>query len=100
MKGMGKIAVNPEKLAADLDSAYEVLAEPVQTVMRRYGVVDAYERLKAVTRGKAVTKESLQQMVDDCKEIPEKEREALKALSPSGYTGIAADLAKRFAASK
>ncbi len=100
MKGMGKIAVNPEKLAADLDSAYEVLAETVQTVMRRYGVVDAYERLKAVTRGKAVTKESLQQMVDDCKEIPEKEREALKELSPSGYIGIAADLAKRFAASK
>jgi adenylosuccinate lyase len=94
---MGKIVVNPSRLAEDLDNAYEVLAEPVQTVMRRYGVVDAYERLKAATRGKAVTKESVQTMVNECSEIPAEAKKALLEMTPATYTGIAKDLATRFA---
>jgi adenylosuccinate lyase len=96
-RGMGKIVVNPSRLAEDLDNAYEVLAEPVQTVMRRYGVVDAYERLKAATRGKAVTKESVQTMVNECSEIPAEAKKALLEMTPATYTGIAKDLATRFA---
>jgi len=99
-RGMGKIAVNPSRLAEDLDNAYEVLAEPVQTVMRRYGIVDAYERLKAATRGKAVTREAVHQMIDDCAEIPQKQKKSLKEMTPASYIGVADKLALGFARSK
>jgi adenylosuccinate lyase len=93
--GMGKLEVDRAALAADLDGAWEVLAEAVQTVMRRHGLPDPYERLKALTRGKAVTRESLAAFVDTLVELPEAERARLKALTPAGYIGAAAALARR-----
>jgi adenylosuccinate lyase len=95
LRGMAKLEVNAEALAADLDGAWEVLAEAVQTVMRRHGLAEPYERLKALTRGKAVTRESLHAFVDALVELPASERERLKALTPAGYTGLAATLARR-----
>ena len=93
-QGLGKLELNEEALAADLDAAWEVLAEPIQTVMRRYGVPGAYEKLKEVTRGKAVTAEALHGLIRDLP-IPEAEKQRLLALSPAGYTGKAAELARR-----
>jgi adenylosuccinate lyase len=95
LRGMDKLEVNAQALAADLDAAWEVLAEAVQTVMRRHGLPEPYERLKALTRGKAVTRESLHAFVDALVELPASERERLKALTPAGYTGLAATLARR-----
>jgi adenylosuccinate lyase len=93
-QGLGKLELNQEALAADLDAAWEVLAEPIQTVMRRYGVPGAYEKLKEVTRGKAVTAEALHRLIRDLP-IPEAEKQRLLALSPATYTGKAAELARR-----
>jgi adenylosuccinate lyase len=93
-QGLGKLELNEEALAADLDAAWEVLAEPIQTVMRRYGVPGAYEKLKEVTRGKAVTAEALHGLIRDLP-IPEAEKQRLLSLSPAGYTGKAAELARR-----
>ncbi|MGH8798174.1 MAG: adenylosuccinate lyase [Caldimonas sp.] len=92
-RGLDKLQVNRDALAADLDGAWEVLAEPVQTVMRRYGLPDAYERLKELTRGKAITREAIQGFIATL-EIPAAERERLLALSPASYIGAAADLAR------
>ena len=92
-RGLDKLQVNRDALAADLDGAWEVLAEPVQTVMRRYGLPNAYERLKELTRGKAITREALQGFIATL-EIPAAERERLLALSPATYIGAAADLAR------
>ena len=92
--GMGKLELNEEALAADLDASWEVLAEAVQTVMRRYGLPEPYEQLKALTRGKGITRESLQQFIAQLA-IPEAERQRLLALAPWTYTGKAAELAKR-----
>ncbi|MEZ5659832.1 MAG: adenylosuccinate lyase [Burkholderiaceae bacterium] len=94
-RGLGKIEVNPERLRADLDAAWEVLAEPVQTVMRRYGMTEPYERLKAFTRGRAITRDDLQAFIDSLVELPAPERERLKAMTPSSYTGMAEALARR-----
>jgi adenylosuccinate lyase len=93
-RGMAKLEVHHEALVADLDGAWEVLAEAVQTVMRRHGLPEPYERLKALTRGRAVTRESLHAFVDSL-ELPAAERARLKALTPAGYTGAAAALARR-----
>ena len=93
-QGLGKLELNEEALAADLDAAWEVLAEPIQTVMRRYGVPGAYEKLKEVTRGKTVTAEALHGLIRDLP-IPETEKQRLLALSPASYTGKAAELARR-----
>jgi adenylosuccinate lyase len=93
-RGLDKLEVEPAALAADLDGAWEVLAEAVQTVMRRHGLPNPYEQLKALTRGKSVTRESLAAFIDGL-ELPKDERERLKALSPAGYTGLAAALARR-----
>jgi adenylosuccinate lyase len=93
-QGLGKLELNEEALAADLDAAWEVLAEPIQTVMRRYGVPGAYEKLKEVTRGKSVTAEALHGLIRDLP-IPEAEKQRLLALSPASYTGQAAELARR-----
>ncbi len=94
LKGLNKLEVNPAALRADLESTWEVLAEAVQTVMRRYGLPEPYEQLKALTRGKGITRESLQQFIGELA-IPEEERRRLLALAPWTYTGMAAELAKR-----
>ncbi|MGZ5195154.1 MAG: adenylosuccinate lyase, partial [Ramlibacter sp.] len=92
--GLSKLVLNEEALAADLDAAWEVLAEPIQTVMRRFGVQGAYEKLKEVTRGKAVRPEDLHALIRRL-EIPAAEKERLLALTPATYIGKAAELAKR-----
>jgi len=91
---LGKLEVNEAKLAADLDDAWEVLAEPIQTVMRRYSLPNPYERLKELTRGKSITRESIQQFIGTL-EIPAAEKERLLAMTPGSYTGLAAPLARR-----
>jgi adenylosuccinate lyase len=93
MKGISKLEVNEARLAADLDNAYEVLAEPIQTVMRRYAIEQPYEKLKAFTRGKAITKEMMIEFVDSL-ELPQAEKDALKAMTPASYVGNAAEQAK------
>jgi adenylosuccinate lyase len=92
--GLGKLELNEQALAADLDSSWEVLAEPIQTVMRRYGVQGAYEKLKEVTRGQTVTAEALHQLIRGL-DIPEADKQRLLAMTPASYTGKAAELAKR-----
>ncbi|MCJ0765815.1 adenylosuccinate lyase [Variovorax terrae] len=92
--GLNKLELNEEALAADLDASWEVLAEPIQTVMRRFGVPGAYERLKEVTRGKTVTAEALHGLIRSL-EIPQAEKDRLLALTPASYVGKAAELARR-----
>ncbi len=92
-KGLGKLQVNADAIAADVESAWEVLAEAVQTVMRRYGIPEPYEKLKALTRGRAVTKELLTEFIGTL-EIPDDEKQRLLDLTPQAYTGLAAQLAK------
>lgn len=92
--GLGKLELNEEALAEDLDASWEVLAEPIQTVMRRFGVQGAYEQLKEVTRGKTVTAEALHGLIRSL-EIPQAEKERLLAMTPGSYTGKAAELARR-----
>jgi len=94
LRGLEKLEVNAEALAADLDGAWEVLAEPIQTVMRRYNLPNPYERLKALTRGKTITREAITEFIQTL-EIPAAERERLLAMTPGSYTGHAAELAKR-----
>jgi len=94
LKGLGKLEANPERIAADLDQAWEVLAEPIQTVMRRYGVENPYEQLKAMTRGKAINRDTLREFISGL-EIPDGAKQALLELTPAAYTGNAADLARR-----
>ena len=94
MTGLNKLELNEEALAADLDASWEVLAEPIQTVMRRYGVQGAYEKLKEVTRGKTVQAADLHQLIRGL-EIPEAEKERLLAMTPGSYVGKAAELARR-----
>jgi adenylosuccinate lyase len=93
-RGLGKLEVNPQALADDLDSAWEVLAEPIQTVMRRYALPNPYERLKELTRGKAITRESIQAFIETL-ELPEAEKQRLRELTPGNYVGKAESLAKR-----
>ena len=95
-RGMGKLEVNERALTDDLEGAWEVLAEPIQTVMRRYGAAEPYERLKALTRGQAITREAIAAFIDTLVEVPAAERARLKALTPALYTGLAAELATRF----
>ena len=92
--GLNKLELNQEALAVDLDNAWEVLAEPIQTVMRRYGVQGAYEKLKEVTRGKTVTAQALHGLIRSL-EIPEAEKTRLLAMTPASYVGMAASLARR-----
>jgi adenylosuccinate lyase len=94
-RGLGKLEVNAEALAADLDAAWEVLAEPIQTVMRRYGAANPYERLKELTRGKAITREAIHAFIDSLAEVPADERARLKAMTPASYVGLAPQLAAR-----
>ena len=93
-RGLAKLEVNEAALAADLDAAWEVLAEPIQTVMRRYGLPKPYERLKELTRGKAITREAVAAFIDTL-ELPQAEKDRLRAMTPGSYTGMAAALARR-----
>lgn len=96
LRGLAKLEANPERLAADLDANWEVLAEPIQTVMRRYGVTGAYEKLKALTRGReGITRESLHAFIEALAAVPAADRQRLLALTPATYTGIAAELAQK-----
>jgi adenylosuccinate lyase len=91
-RGLGKLDADASLIAADLEESWEVLAEAVQTVMRRYGIADAYEQLKALTRGRRITKEALHEFVASL-DLPEAERARLLALRPADYVGLAADFA-------
>ncbi|MCO4810100.1 MAG: adenylosuccinate lyase [Gammaproteobacteria bacterium] len=93
LKGVGKLRVNEDAINADVAAAWEVLAEAVQTVMRRYGIENPYEKLKALTRGQAVTREILLEFIGTL-EIPDAEKERLLELTPESYIGIAAQQAR------
>ena len=94
-KGLGKLEANPARLMEDLEHAWEVLAEPIQTVMRRYGVANPYEQLKELTRGKGgITQAALHQFIGSLA-IPAAEKKRLLAMTPWNYTGKAAELAKK-----
>ncbi len=94
LKGLAQLELNAERVDEDLDANWEVLAEPIQTVMRRYGIENPYEQLKSLTRGKRITAEDLTDFIRGL-DIPEQARKALLELTPGGYTGNAADMATR-----
>ena len=93
-KGLGKLSVNPERLAADLDAAWEVLAEPVQTVMRRHGLPNPYEQLKALTRGHGIDAAALREFIAGL-DLPADAKARLAAMTPASYTGLAEALARK-----
>ena len=92
-RGIGKLEVNAVRLAEDLDANWEVLAEPIQTVLRRHAVPQAYEKLKELTRGTRIDAAALAAFVDEL-DLPEPDRERLRALIPAAYIGDAAELAR------
>jgi adenylosuccinate lyase len=94
LKGLGKLETNPQRLAEDLNNCWEVLAEPVQTVMRRFGVPNPYEQLKELTRGKGITPEGLRSFIQGLA-IPDDAKKLLLEMTPASYIGKAAELAKR-----
>ncbi len=94
LRGLRKLETNPARLAEDLDQCWEVLAEPIQTVMRRYQVPNPYEQLKELTRGKAITKEGIQIFIQGL-DIPKEAKDYLLALTPSNYVGKAIELTLR-----
>jgi len=94
LTGLNKLEINEAAIAADLDASWEVLAEPIQTVMRRFGLPQPYEQLKKFTRGAPMTRELMQGFIANL-EIPESEKQRLLAMTPGSYTGMAAELAKR-----
>ncbi len=94
LTGLNKLEINETAIAADLDSSWEVLAEPIQTVMRRFGLPQPYEQLKKFTRGEAMTRELMQGFIAGL-DIPQAEKQRLLAMTPGSYTGMAAELAKR-----
>jgi adenylosuccinate lyase len=93
LRGLNKLEVNPERLAADLNESWEVLAEPIQTVMRRYGIENPYEQLKELTRGKGITKEALREFIQGLA-IPDEAKKRLLDMTPASYIGLAAKLAR------
>ncbi len=93
LRGLNKLEVNAARLEADLDASWEVLAEPVQTVMRRYGIENPYEQLKELTRGKGITREALQEFIGKLA-VPQEAKDLLLQMTPANYTGLAAQLAK------
>jgi adenylosuccinate lyase len=95
LKGLNKLEANPQRVAEDLNNSWEVLAEPIQTVMRRYNIANAYDKLKELTRGKeGINKKSLSDFIQTL-DIPASEKLRLQSLSPETYIGNAAALAKR-----
>ncbi len=93
LRGLNKLEVNPSRLAEDLDNSWEVLAEPVQTVMRRHGIENPYEQLKELTRGKGISKDALREFIGGLA-IPQEDKDRLLAMTPASYIGIADQLAK------
>jgi adenylosuccinate lyase len=93
LRGLGKLSVNPERLQADLDAAWEVLAEAVQTVMRRHGLPNPYEQLKALTRGHGITEGSMRAFIASL-DLPADAKQRLMQMTPSSYTGLAGPLAR------
>jgi adenylosuccinate lyase len=93
LKGLSRLEVNSERLAEDLEASWEVLAEPIQTMMRRHGIENPYEQLKSLTRGKQITRADLEAFINGL-ELPDESRQALLALTPSLYTGNAEQMAK------
>jgi adenylosuccinate lyase len=93
LRGLNKLEVNPARLAEDLDHSWEVLAEPVQTVMRRHGIENPYEQLKELTRGKGISKDALREFITGLA-IPQADKDRLLAMTPGSYIGIADKLAK------
>jgi len=93
LRGLNKLEVNPQRLAQDLDANWEVLAEPVQTVMRRYGIENPYEQLKELTRGKGITREALQEFIGGLA-VPQEAKDLMLGMTPANYIGLAAQLAK------
>ena len=87
--GLAKVAVNNAKISADLDSKWEVLAEPIQTVLRKYGIPDAYNQLKELTRGKNISKEAIQEFIKSLDILSDEDKTSLLKLTPSSYTGLA-----------
>ena len=94
LKGISKLEADPERMAGDLDACWEVLAEAIQTVMRRYGIETPYEKLKALTRGQAITPQTLHAFIKGL-DIPAAEKDRLLTLTPGGYIGNAPEQAKR-----
>lgn len=92
--GLEKCVVNRERLTSDLNEKWEVLAEPIQTVLRKYGVLDAYDRLKALTRGKNISKEDLLTFTESLEMLSEEDRKTLAGMTPASYTGLADQLAE------
>lgn len=93
LKGLGKLQTNPDRLASDLEAAWEVLAEPIQTVMRRYGLPNPYEQLKSLTRGQGMTKANMQAFIQQL-DIPDDAKQTLLELSPASYIGYAQQLSE------
>ena len=93
LKGLSKLEVNSDRLAGDLDASWEVLAEPIQTVMRRYGIENPYEQLKSLTRGKQITQADLESFINGL-DLPDEARQLLLGLTPALYTGNAEHMAK------
>lgn len=96
LKGLGKVALDPERLAQDLEENPELLAEPIQTVMRIYGEENPYERLKELTRGRRVTLEDFAKLTDELEKVPEDVREKMKALTPASYIGLSIELVDHY----
>ena len=93
--GLEKVTVNYDKISSELDSKWGVLAEPIQTMLRKYGIPDAYDQLKQLTRGKNITKEALHEFVNSLNMISEEDKQTLLSLTPASYNGYASTLAKR-----
>ncbi len=93
LRGLNKLETNPARMAEDLDNSWEVLAEPVQTVMRRYGIENPYEQLKELTRGKGISKDALRDFINGLA-IPQEAKDRLLAMTPSSYVGLAELLAR------
>ncbi len=91
LKGLSKLTINRQRLSDDLDHAWEVLAEPIQTVMRKAGIEEPYEKLKALTRGQAVTRETIRSFLDTL-DLPEADKARLAGLTPAGYIGMAPEI--------
>lgn len=90
--GLKKVAVNEAKISADLDSKWEVLAEPIQTVLRKYGIPDAYNQLKELTRGKDISKEAIQEFIKSLEVLSDEDKATLLELTPSSYVGLASKI--------
>jgi adenylosuccinate lyase len=93
LKGISKLEANPEAMLEDLDNNWEVLAEPIQTVMRRYGIENPYEKLKDLTRGQRVNKDIMLEFINNL-ELPEEAKQSLRELTPANYIGNAAEQAR------